>query len=830
MLCVAFVALAFGWPTRNGGYIAGDDERLALNHVYVNHPSPANAARLLAIVHGDLYQPLPVLSFQLNYALAEPRRESTHGVSLYGFHLTNILLHAINAALVFLVASRLVPARRDRRIGLLTALFFACHPFAVEPVAWISGRTILLATLFSLLLLLGLPFGRSPLASVLAWLLALASKVLPTVPLAAIWCDWRIHGRIPPRRWTIYVLLILMGTAATFLVFRATSEAGFIDAMQAEPADPVPIRILLAARYYLENYVWPNRLAGWSPPPQGHSYTSPPVLIALLEYAALFLFIALTWRRHRTICLGLVLFLILIAPFLAASVARRFLAADRYMYLPILGLHLAVAAALVSMWHSPQRSANPLFAGLTKLLAAALLIAWFCVGWHLGPTWTDNITRNQRAIDVYRDNVLAHVELAKAFVIEKQPDEALATIAKARQRWPDHPRLAGVAGEAHRLKKDWPAAAHELRRAAAGLPHHLWTLYYLARTLDDMGQADEARALYNNILNQHASYFPALVALARNHEKVGNISAAIAAYERAIGLNPHDRDALLSLAVLRIRQQHWSAAEPPLRSILQLDPDDFAALLNLGVVFARTHRTTEALAIYDRLVARDPAATTPRLNRAALLAQLNRPADAEADFRAILAADPGHRDAAIGLHELLQQQHRYPELPALWQSVAATGESDGVQAWIVWAEALAGNLESAQRAAMTIDLTSPHRAFADWALAYLALRENRTQDFKNILSKIPADRSVTPASLQQARIIRLALLDLPDSTRDSPAGLFALANALLYDRQTDAARTVLSRIMERDKGGRWGEAAEDLYRRIESTSTHTTTSAPNQPA
>ncbi|HKQ47328.1 MAG TPA: tetratricopeptide repeat protein [Phycisphaerae bacterium] len=826
MLFVALVALAFGWPTRLGGYIAGDDERLALNHVYVNHPSLANAARLLTIVHGDLYQPLPVLSFQLNYALAKPSPDSTHGVSLYGFHLTNILLHAANAALVFLVASRLVPARRDRRIGLLTALFFACHPFAVEPVAWISGRTILLATLFSLILLLELPFGRSPIASTLAWLLALGSKVLPTVPIAAMWCDWRLNGSIPPRRRSIYALLILITAAATWFVYRATSEAGFIDAMQAEPADPVPIRILLAGRYYLESYVWPNRLAGWSPPPQGHNLASPAVLIALVEYAALLILIALTWRRQRTICLGLVLFLILIAPFLAASVARRFLAADRYMYLPIVGLHLAVASAAIAVFDALRRRLGPVTAALpTMIPATACLIAWFIVGWRLGPTWSTNVTRNQRALDVYGDNVLAHVELAKAYVIEKLPDEALITIAKARTRWPDHPRLAGVAGEAHRLKKQWSAAAGELSRAAAGLPHHLWTLYYLARTYDDMGEAARARALYTDILDQHASYFPALVALARNHEKSGNIPAAIEAYERAITINPHDRDALLSLAVLRIRQKDWPDAEWSLQSILRLDPNDPAALLNLGVILARTNRPTEALTIYDRLLARDPAASTPRLNRAALLGQLNRPAEAEADYRAVLAAHPDHYDAAVGLHELLQQQHREPELPAHWRKVAAAGTA-GVQPWIVWSEALAGNSESAQRAATTIASESRDRPFTDWALAYLALRENRTQDFKDILSKFSADPSVTHASLQQARIIRLALLNLPDPLRDSPAVHFALANAFLYDRQTDAARAVLSQLMQSEKGGGWGEAAEDLYRRIEDAGTRPTTSAP----
>lgn len=829
-LFVAGVAIAFGWPTRNGGSIAGDDERLALNHVLVNHPSLTNAARLLTIVHSDLYQPLPVLTFQLNYALAEPRPASTYGVSLYGFHLANILLHAVNAMLVFLVASRLASCRR---VGLLTALMFACHPFAVEPVAWISGRTILLATLFSLLLLLALALRQNSdrgVISIVVWLLSLASKVLPTVPIAAIWCDRQLHGPIPKRRRSVYAILVLLSAAATYLVYRATSQAGFIEAMEAEPADPMPIRVLLAARYYLENYFWPSRLAGWSPPPLGNSFSSPMVLIAIGEWIALFAIFAISWRRHRIVCLGLGLFLILIAPFLAASVARRFLAADRYMYLPILGLHLAVAAALVAACDAlRQRSSQWIALLSTGLPATAILIAWFCVGWRLSPTWANNVTRNQRACDVYHGNVLAHVELAKAYVIEKQPNAALETIDKARQRWPEHPRLAGVAGEAYRMKKKWSAAEKELRRAAEGLPHHLWTHYYLARTLDDMGRAEEARRLYEQILQQQSEYLPALLALARSHEKAGDIGAAVASYERAIGINPNDRDSLSSLAVLRIRQMDWTRAEPLIRTLLALEPDDASALLNLGVVLARTNRTTEALGIYDRLIAKDPDDLNARLNRASLLPSLGRAAEAESEYRAILGKQQGQVDAAIGLHELLQQQHRYQELPALWLSIANSNTAKDIRAWLVWALVLAGKADTAQRLATTFTATAPGRAFSDWAMAYGALRDRRIDDFKKIMDSLVPPRPIDGAVVQEAGIIRTALLDLPASTRESAVGLFALANALFYDGQTQAARAALDQILQREQSGPWAEAAKKLARTGPKTSTQPTATAPHPP-
>src|SRR5437868_2138863 len=103
------------------------------------------------MVHGDLYQPLPMLSFQAIHVLANPDTTGRFVVEPFVFHLTNILLHALNAVLAWAVAKKLCGCRR---VTLLVGLLFACHPLAMEPVAWITGRMILLATTFSLLLML----------------------------------------------------------------------------------------------------------------------------------------------------------------------------------------------------------------------------------------------------------------------------------------------------------------------------------------------------------------------------------------------------------------------------------------------------------------------------------------------------------------------------------------------------------------------------------------------------------------------------------------------------------------------------------------------------
>jgi tetratricopeptide (TPR) repeat protein len=637
---VAVAALAFGWPTRSGGFIHGDDHHFVLEHVFVNHPSLAHAWRLLTIVHGDLYQPLPMLTFQANYAMAGSDPAGLQPVSPYVFHLTNITLHAINAVLACLLAARLA---RSKPVGLLTGLMFACHPFALEPVAWINGRMILLATTFSLLLMLicvsrsgrGLPTWSF--SAAVCWLLALGSKVMPTVPIAAAISDRCVRGRLLKRDWTIYVVLLVLGASATWFAARSAGLADLAQATQLESATSPAVRVLLAAKYYLENYVWPSRLAPWSPPPKDVPFFSREVAIALAECAACAIALWFAWRRNRTACLGLCLFAVLIAPFLAATTARRMLTADRYMYLPIFGLHLALAAWVVqvaaALRAAPGRGRGSV---IVATAWAVVLAAWMLNAWSLAPSWSDSLAQARRVIEVYPDSPDAWAELARANMRMKQPKEALEVIAKARRRWPDEPRLALQAGLALQAEGLLGEAEKELRNAVAGMPRQANARYSHAVVLKALNRTAEAREELTLLANEQPRFLPASLVLARLLREEGELDEAARLYERVIEINPYDRDGLFELALIDMQRHRWADARRRLDAILETDATDQPALLNLGVVLGHLGRPEDALRLYDRLIALDGSIVTARLNRAELLSFLARPAEAEAEYRAAL--------------------------------------------------------------------------------------------------------------------------------------------------------------------------------------------------
>lgn len=696
-LVVALVALAFGWPTRHGGFLNGDDIRFVVEHYLVNHPAPKNAAKLFSTLHDDLYQPLPMLSFQLDWARAAETPGERFPVSPAAFHQTNILLHVLCAVLALLLATRLAGCRRT---GFLTGLMFACHPFALEAVAWINGRMVLLSTFFALIMMLASTLHKTPIGKpltdpndkpegwrvigFLSWVAAGLCKLIPTLPAAAAVCDYQVHRRLSRYIVGYYLALLVISVIAAALLFLRGQDAGFAGEASDEAVAPFLARSLLSFRYYVENYLWPARLSAWSPPPIGISSISPPVLIAAAELIALVAILFVTRRRNPAAFIGLAIFLILIAPFILAGAGRRQLAADRYMYLPILGLHLAVAATAVASLDRLARRWSELRADMAVGIPLVLLLAgWMAWGRLLAPTWRDSVSRDRRVAEVWPESVLVQAELAKSLNFEQRPDEALAVVAEARSRLKDHPRLAAAAGDAFRRKQEWDAAERELALALNRMPNHLLTRYRYGQTLARLGRADEAKTQFERIIEISPDYFPALVALARLHQDVWKKTAtarpvelrkqlgnrfygvlgivpqeamdAMELLERAVAVNPYHDAVMRELATLYLELNKPRAARVMIERILERNPADARARLLLAVVLVNLDDLDRALAVYDDLIASNQGGLIARVNRAYLLDHLKRTDEAKRQFRAILDGHPECREAAEGLKEIIDR-------------------------------------------------------------------------------------------------------------------------------------------------------------------------------
>ncbi len=415
---VVAAAIVAAVPSLRGQFVGGDDLRLLLEHPLVSQPSLANAGKLLVSAHHDLYQPLPMLVYMAEYW--------GYGQRPLGYHIDRLVLHALNAFLVWLLVWTL-----SRRNGLSTTagVAFAVHPLAVEAFAYVGKLTIPLSTAFVLLAMIAWLRWRDGCAlrwlvvSLLAAIATLLCKPIVTLPLA-LWLLDLYRGWRPSFRWVAaWVPVAALAVAAVGLNLRLTARAGLTAQAAEQLSGPSAARIVAVHQWALREYVWPAGLSPWYPARSHLSWLDAEVVSGLTALLALLLLAGLAYRWAPEASVGLGLYLLLLLPYQSSVIARNVSAADRFMYLPILGLHLAAVACVWRLVQqsirSISRAQQELVTKLVIVVAAAVAVVWAGLGWRTTGYYRNGVTRARRVTQLYPTH--PHALRALARVLAPNP-------------------------------------------------------------------------------------------------------------------------------------------------------------------------------------------------------------------------------------------------------------------------------------------------------------------------------------------------------------------------------------------------------------------------
>lgn len=600
ILTVFLAAVVMGLPTLHGGFVGGDDHRLVLNHVLVNHPSITHAVQLFTIVHRDLYQPLPLLTFSGEFAVANlfGLFESSIEGGAWLFHLTNVLLHAINTVLVWLTIRTL-----QQRLGVASltvatvgALLFAVHPFQVEVVAWVNGRMMLLSTLFALASILTFsrwldtPRSRYAILTLLFVLFSSLSKARVGLPfllgLAAL-----IQGhRLRTRFWSLWVPCVALTGWFAWINYQATAGADLFAEGAQHLWGPWLVRVLLALAFYFQHLVWPVGLASYYPTPFVVHWSDASTAVAAIIVASGLVILAFFCRRSRPCRWGVLWFFIAIADTLALIPARNVLAADRYLYLPIVGLFWCLAAVTChaySRWKARSASKTRQYAAasITLLFFPAMIgQSWFTAKWYNTP-----LLKTQRVADCFPNEPRVWEKLGWCHYQAGDYDKAIEYAQ--RELAFDDRSVQSIAyqlmGLSHLKQGRNDEALRLLHHALEVDPDNDIGLYRLATAYDDLGRLDEALPYYEAATKAAPLHNPTLYRLASVYRRLGRTSDARAAYEKQLVNNPYDVPAALALVELDIEIDTAPAyrdAAARLVKLLADVPDDLPARLNLAVL------------------------------------------------------------------------------------------------------------------------------------------------------------------------------------------------------------------------------------------------------
>ena len=567
-LVVAAVTVLAFLPALYCGFVHLDDPQTVPRYGAVMRGLTWDGVRL---AFGDQFfghwVPLTVLSLMLDWQL--------WGRVAYGHHLTSVLLHGINAALVFLLWRRAtcvgVGVPQTGRAAAV-AMLFALHPLRVEPVLWLTGRKDLLAAAGGLLALwLYVRWREAPsrgrrLAVTVAFAAALLGKATAlVVPALMLLLDVWPLGRMSPRdelqptardliqragRLVVEKLPWMAMSAAAGVGALLSARAG--EAMAELAVVPLPERAATAAAgsaSYLRMTFWPTGLAAFYPLPAGGWSTAQVggatallIVLSVVAVAAV--------RRFPWLTVGWLWWLGCLLPVSGLLQAGEQAAADRYTYFASIGLTMAIVWTVAELAARVRWGRVLVVAGLAAVLVASTLATRAQIG-----TWRDSESVFRRMVAVTRDNHFGHLN------------------------------LANVLAETDRL----PEATREYREAIRLRPDIALAWTGLGAALRRQGDTAGARAALERALHQAPDLAAAHMQLAILYEEQGALGPAVGHLARVITLEPRHPQAWQGLAAILARPGAARQALPYVTALLRTQPDS-EELRRLGALLRERAR------------------------------------------------------------------------------------------------------------------------------------------------------------------------------------------------------------------------------------------------
>ena len=691
-LALAVGVLVAFWPTLSCGFLSIDDPDYVTSNSHVRGGlSLSGLVWALTTFHSGNWHPVTWLSHMLDAEL--------FGNNPATLHLVNLLLHMANALLLFFLLRRLTGAHWK---ALLTAGLFALHPLRVESVAWISERKDVLSAFFALLTLVA--YSRyaavpktqhvrgnlSYLFSLGCFAVGLMSKpMLVTLPFVLLLLDYwplRRFGEAQPEKATPLRGLIaekvpffLLSTGCSVMTLLAQRQAGAIESLDNFP---MLLRLqngLVSCGRYVGKSLWPMNLAMPYPMPQRW-----PMLLVIIApvFLAVWVIAALRCARKMPFFLvGSFWFLGMLVPVLGLVQVGGQSMADRYTYVPQIGLWLALvwtSGELALRWQVPKLA-----------LGAATGLALAACGFlthSQAKYWRNSETLLIHTLAVTRDNFLAYYDLGADYDCRGLTDAAIKAYRTALEIQPQFIRAQNNLAADLLARGQWEEASvqyREVLRLDPGLAsaHNNYgaTLvrqrrfseaiesYATALRLNpDYGDAHYNLALVLALQRRFNEAVPHYIAAARVEPRavvfnnlgyaltaLGRIDEGVEAYRKAIQLDPTMAESHSNLGNALAQKGDLSGAVEAYRKALRTDSNNPSILNNMGHALAREQDYTAAIANYEAALSLEPGFALAHYNIAEALMAEGHPELAAGHYQQVLAQDGSNALAEYGLARAL---------------------------------------------------------------------------------------------------------------------------------------------------------------------------------
>ncbi len=653
MVCVTF------WPVLGNGFTNFDDHEYVTKNPHVRAGlTPASIKWAWTASYSGNWHPLTWMSHMLDWDLFGARAAGHHAVSL--------LLHLVGTLLLFLVLERMTGA--VWRSAFVAALF-AVHPLHVESVAWASERKDVLSGVFWMLTTWAyIRAVKSPSPGrrrlvVACFALGLTTKpMLVTLPFTLLLLDYWPLGRWPAgakladwRRasWPLVrekLPLFVLAAASSALTFAIQKSGKAVGSLAAYPLSVRIANALVAYVTYLWKTVWPASLAMFYP----HRGPNLSVVGAAGAGVVLALITVAAWRTRRRapyVLVGWLWFLGTLVPVIGLVQVGAQALADRYTYLPLIGLFVIAAWGIPDLWvrltargtttDAPGRVVQAAAWALGGLGAVAILVLAGCARVQAG-YWRDSVTLCRHALAATERNYLAHSLLGAALEEEGRLEEAAPEYERALAINPDDPLALNNVGLARAREGRTEEAITLYTRALASDAEDPETNNNLGAALAQQGKIDEAIEHYRTALRRRPDYTDASNNLASALAMSGRLYEAIAQFRQALETAPDSAELHSNLGGALAKSGQLDEAITQFAEAAKLKPDFAQAHFNWGVALSRKGDLEGAAAQFRETIQLEPRHVPAHANLAGVFYRQQRYADAWREIRAVreLGAEP----------------------------------------------------------------------------------------------------------------------------------------------------------------------------------------------
>ena len=517
-----------------------DDDVYVTRNPLIQEFSLSSIGHLFTAFSNCNYHPLTDLTWMAEYSVV--------GTSPWLYHLNNVLLHLGVTVIVFFLGRRLLLSVGP---AALAALLFLVHPLRVESVAWIAERKDVLCAFFYLSALLAylnfLDEGyrkRDYALSLLLFLAALLSKAM-AISLPAVLVLFLLYRRESTRKQHL-LLLPFWGLSVVFAVLAYLAQLAF-EAVQSIHGGNLYLHLLTipkALAIYAQKLVYPH--------PLSPRYVIEPAsgLLDPQALAGIFLMAAGLWaswrslRGRRLVLLGVGFFLVTWSP-VSGIVPTSTVVADRYMYLPALGLLWPLCAVVVERLRSPAtgKRHHLAWSGLVGLLV--FLLAWGVLARQRVLAWQDGVVLWKDALEENPRNPYAYSQLATEYQARGEYEKSVTHTVQSIRLGLKQPRFLYNLCLGYRSLGEHEKELLTAKGIIAGAPDFLPAWMVVLRHLREQGELDACAKRVEELLADHPDSPPLLTERGELRAERGELEDALRDYLAVLRQQPNDRYVLL---------------------------------------------------------------------------------------------------------------------------------------------------------------------------------------------------------------------------------------------------------------------------------------------